>query len=97
MKLFFTRIPFFLRVLLAWRLRHHWQLKQAFPRSYWAVRWARHGIMTAVQGCRAELKPALHLARALPVRVCRFWRAMVAFVAKHAGRRHAHAVSRRAG
>ncbi|QCR63017.1 hypothetical protein FD644_22895 [Serratia fonticola] len=92
-----ARLSFLSRLMLAWHLRHHWHLKQAFPRCYWTVRWAWHCLKTAVCGCRTELMPALYLARALPVRVCRCWRVLVAFVARHTPRRHSHTVSRRVG
>lgn len=92
-----VRLPFLSRLMLAWHLRHHWQLKQAFPRCYWVARWVWHRTMTAVRGCRTELMPALYVMRALLVKVCRYWRVLVTFVAKHTSRHHAHPVSTRAG
>lgn len=92
-----VRLPFLSRLMLAWQLRHRWQLKLVFPRYYWVARWVWHRIMTAVRGCRVELMPALYVMRVLSVKVCRYGRALVTFVAKHTFRHHSHSVSTRAG
>ncbi len=92
-----ARLPFLSHLMLAWHLRHHWQLKHAFPGCYWTVRWAGHHIMAAGRVCWTELMPALYLMCRLPLRVCQYWRALMTFVAKHTPRRHSHAVSNRGG